>query len=169
MSDAATVHIVMSQWPIWESPVRPFLLAVHIAAGGAGLLLGPLAMALPKRPGWHPRVGRAYQVAVALLTTSAVGLVVLEPALWWLALIGAATEAAALAGWAVRRRARPGWRPLHLRLMCGSYVSLVTAFLVVNVSSPLVWVLPTIVATPLISLAAKRAARPSRPSMGSVA
>jgi hypothetical protein len=165
--------------------VRPFLLAVHIAAGGAGLLLGPLAMALPKRPGWHPRVGRAYQVAVALLTTSAVGLVVLEPALWWLALIGAATEAAALAGWAVRRRAlrvlthrkdpsgyvrtRPGWRPLHLRLMCGSYVSLVTAFLVVNVSSPLVWVLPTVIAFPLISLAAKRAARPSRPSIGSVA
>ena len=50
--------------------------------------------------------------------------------------------------------------------MCGSYVSLVTAFLVVNVGSPLVWALPTVIAFPLISLAAKRA---SRPSIGSVA
>jgi hypothetical protein len=149
--------------------MRPILLTVHIAAGTAGLLLGPLAMALPKRPGWHPRVGLAYQGAVALLTTSALGLVALEPALWPLGLVALGTGAAALTGWAVRRPARQGWRPLHVRLMCGSYVSLVTGFLVAGVGSPLAWVLPTVVAFPFITMAAKRAARPSRPSVATAA
>ena len=33
-------------------------LIVHVAAGSAGLLLGPVAMLVPKRPGWHPRLRR---------------------------------------------------------------------------------------------------------------
>ncbi len=33
------------------------LLSVHVASGAAGLVLGPLAMAAPKRSGFHPRLG----------------------------------------------------------------------------------------------------------------
>jgi len=142
------------------------LLGVHITAGAIGLLLGPLALAAPKSAGWHPRLGVAYQGAVAMMTVSALGLVALAPGrLWGLGLVAGATEAGALAGWAVRRRHPSGWLGWHIRLMCGSYLSFVTAALVVNWASPLAWVLPTAVGTPLIIRAVQRATHPSiRPS-----
>ena len=139
--------------------LRTVLLTAHITAGSIGLLLGPLALLAAKRAGWHPRLGLAYQGAVAGVTVTALGLTALAPVrLWGLGLVAVATQAAALAGWRARRRAAPGWLPRHVRLMCGSYVSLVTAALVVNWSSPLAWVLPTVVAVPLISRAAGGAA-----------
>ncbi len=142
--------------------LHAILLSVHITAGTTGLLLGPLALAVSKRAGWHPRLGVAYQGAVAVMTASALGLAALAPGrLWWLGLIAVATEAAALAGWVVRRRHRPGWLGWHIRLMCGSYPSFVTAALVVNWASPLAWVLPTAVGTPLIIWTVKRATHPS--------
>ncbi len=146
--------------------VHTVLLGVHISAGTIGLLLGPLALVVPKRVGWHPRLGVAYQGAIAVMTVSALGLVALAPGrLWWLGLIAVATEAAALAGWAVRRQHSSGWLGWHIRLMCGSYLSFVTAALVVNWASPLAWVLPTAVGTPLIIRAVQRVTHPSiRPS-----
>jgi hypothetical protein len=140
--------------------MRTLLLVIHISSGSLGLLAGPVAMLLPKKPGWHPRLGRAYQLFVALLCASAFGLVVLKPSLWWLGIVAAVTWAAALAGWYVRRRRRPGWLPWHISLMCGSYISLVTALLVVNLGlgDPAAWALPTIVGSPLIARAAYRAA-----------
>ena len=138
--------------------MHSFFLVPHIVAGSVGLLIGPLAIAMPKRSPWHPRVGLAYQVAVGLLAVSAIRLVALAPGrLWGLGLIAVATEIAALAGLLVRRRRASGWLPQHVGLMCGSYVSFVTAFLVVNWSSPLAWVLPTLIGTPLIARAAGRA------------
>ena len=143
--------------------MRVALLSVHILAGTLGLLLGPVAMRLPKRPGWHPRVGLAYQAATALLCLSAFGLVIERPGLWWLGVIAAATWAAALGGWWVRRRRIRGWLLWHINLMCGSYISFVTAFLVVNLGfgSIAAWVAPTIVGSPLIAWANVRHARPT--------
>jgi len=54
--------------------------------------------------------------------------------------------------------------------MCGSYISLVTALLVVNFpGSPIAWVAPTAVGTPLITwtnirLARRAARRPAPPA-----
>lgn len=136
------------------------LLLVHVIAGIAGLLLGPLALAVPKRAGWHPRLGRVYLVVVAAMTSTAVVLAVLDPArLWWLGLIAAATAVTALLGWRARLRRAPGWVGRHVSLMCGSYVSFVTAALVVNWSGPLTWVLPTLIGSPLIAAASRRASR----------
>lgn len=142
--------------------VHGVLLVVHIGAGALGLVLGAVAMVLgarrSRRHGW---VGKGYQACVLALVLSALGLVIREPGrLWWLGAIAVATEAAALGGWWVRRRRRPGWLPVHLQLMCGSYVSFLTAALVVNWSSPLAWLLPTVVASPAIAVAASRAGRP---------
>lgn len=137
--------------------MRGALLSVHIICGTIGLVVGPLAMAVPKRRGRHTRLGIAYQWITGGLCVTAVGLVLLHPRVWPLAVIAVLTEAAALAGWQVRRRAKPGWVPTHISLICGSYVSFVTAFLVVNFrGSPWPWILPTIVATPLITRAANR-------------
>ena len=140
--------------------MRMFLLTTHIAAGSLGLLAGPMAMLMPKRPGWHPRLGLAYQLLIALLCLSAGGLVILKPSLWWLGVIAALTWAAALGGWWARRHQPRGWLQLHVSLMCGSYISLVTALLVVNFpGSPVAWVAPTVAGTPLITWTNIRLAR----------
>jgi hypothetical protein len=152
--------------PLWKVylVLHPVLLIAHVSAGTIGLLIGPLALATPKRARRHPRLGLAYQAAVAAMAFSALGLVALAPVrLWGLGVIAMATEAAALAGWRVRRRHAPGWLGRHVRLMCGSYVSLVTAALVVNWASPAAWVLPTLIAIPLINRAVRRAVDPGTP------
>jgi len=144
------------------STAHDALLTVHVIAGTAGLALGPIAMLLPKRRGMHPRVGLVYQAVLAALTVSALGLAMLDfDQLWWLALIAVGTEVAALAGWRAARQRRTGWLPRHVGLMCGSYVSLVTALLVVSWDSPLAWILPTVIGSPLIARARARASRQS--------
>ncbi len=94
------------------------------------------------------------------MSVSAIGHAAKKPALWWLGVIAGATLAAVLAGRELRRRQPPGWLPLHISMMCGSYVSLTTALLVVNLGlgSVFAWTLPTIVGTPLIARRAYLAA-----------
>ncbi|GAC1532163.1 MAG: hypothetical protein NVS3B12_09410 [Acidimicrobiales bacterium] len=149
--------------------MRTVVLIVHVTAGTTGLVLGPLAMRAPKRRGRHTKLGVAYQWATGALCLSAIALAALKPALWWLGVIAVAIEVAALGGWAVQRRRRPGWVRLPVSLMCGSYVSFVTAFLVVNLGlgSWLAWVAPTMIGSPLIARAAARAASGNHPAMSS--
>jgi hypothetical protein len=143
--------------------MHTILLIFHVAAGASGLVLGPLAMLAPKRAGRHTRTGLAYQAATAVLAVSAVGLAALDwGRLWWLAAIGIATWAAALGGLYAKRRRFRGWLPVHIQLMCGSYISFVTAFLVVNWWNPATWIAPTLIGTPLITRAAARARPPRR-------
>jgi hypothetical protein len=152
--------------------VSTILLVIHIGSGSLALAAGPAAMLAPKRPGLHPRLGIAYQVLTGLLCASGAGLAVLTPRVWWLGVIAAATWAAALAGWQVRRMRCRAWLPLHISFMCGSYVSLTTALLVVNLGlgDPAGWIVPTVVGTPLIARRAYLAgARPpaAQPGAGS--
>ena len=138
------------------------VLAVHITAGVAGLILGPFAI----RPARHGRRGkgtRPYVVTVTVLTTSAVALAIVRwHALWPFALIAVATEAAVVASWWVAERRRPGWLPWHVRLLGGSYVSLVTALLVVSWGTLLAWVVPSVVGATLVERAAAHAAGEER-------
>lgn len=129
------------------------LLVIHIASGSLALLVGPIAMTLPKRRGWHTRLGNGYVVLVGLVAASAIGLAAMKPALWWLGVIAGATLAAVLIGRELRRRHPHGWLPWHISMMCGSYISLTTALLVVNLGlgSVFAWALPTVVGTPLIA------------------
>ena len=140
------------------------LLAVHVSSGVTGLALGPIAYLVRRRSGWHRPVGRLYLAVVGAMTSSALGLVAFDPGrLWGLGTIAAATAATAAAGWWVRRRRSRGWLPTHIRLMGGSYLSFVTAALVVSWSSPVAWVLPTLVGAPAITLAVQRATRRQPP------
>lgn len=141
------------------------LLVIHIVSGSLGLVAGPAAMLAPKRRGWHTRLGTSYVVLVVVLCAAAIGLAVLRPAVWWLGLIAAATAAAALAGRELRRRQPPGWLGWHISLMCGSYISLATALLVVNLgfAGPLAWIVPSVIGSPLIAIRAARARMGVRP------
>lgn len=133
--------------------LRPMLLVVHVGAGLAGLLTGPAAMAAARQGRPRSRAGLAYLVAVTALTLTAAGLVARKPgALWPFLLLALGTEAAVVGA----RLAGPLAR--QVRLVCGSYVSLVTALLVVSWGSVLAWVLPTVVGTVLV----ERAASPTR-------
>ncbi len=141
--------------------LRSVLLGVHITAGVCGLVLGPAAILAAVRGGRATTGAAAYQVAVAVVTTTAVGFAVLDWRRWWPFLILAVgTEWAVAAGWRVRRRPRPGWLGRHICLICGSYVSLVTALMVVSWGTLLAWVLPAVVGTMLIEVVAHRAAVP---------
>jgi hypothetical protein len=140
--------------------MRDILLALHIAAGSLGLVLGSLAMLAPKRPGRHARLGLAYQASTAVLCLTAFVLVAYRPEFWWLGVIAAATWAAALCGWWMARHQPHGWVQWHLNLMCSSYISFVTALLVVNLGlkSLIAWTLPTLIGAPLIARANVRIA-----------
>jgi len=128
--------------------LRSLLLTSHVAAGTTGLLMGPLAIAGAMRNDRDTWWARAYPAAVTVLTVTAAGLVALNLALWPFLLIALGTEAAVVMAGNARAHAR------HVRLVCGSYVSLVTALLVVNWGSILAWVLPSVVGTVLVERAA---------------
>jgi len=133
--------------------MRGVVLAVHVLAGCGGLLLGPWAVR-------SLRAEDAYVLAVAVLGTTALGLVALTPSSWPLAPVAVATGLAAATGRRLRGRGRPG---LRLRLSGGSYVALVTALLVVRTGGVLAWLLPTAVGVLLLeAAAARREAGPGR-------
>jgi len=151
--------------------VHTALLVPHVAAGTLGLALGPLAMVLPKRAR-HAVVGRVFVGVTVVMTTTALALALLSlPGNAHLAVIATATLAACVAGLVVRRRRRPGWLRPHVVLMLSSYTSFTTAFLLTVWDSPLAWVLPTVVGSPLIALTVRRlpAAPRRRPSPAVVA
>jgi hypothetical protein len=67
-------------------------------------------------------------------------------------LVNIAYVAALSRNWPPRHRAR-AWLPWHISLMCGSYISLPTALLVINLGldDPVAWMFPTVVGSPLIA------------------
>jgi hypothetical protein len=135
------------------------LLSIHVAAGVLGLLLGPPTIAATLRGRGASGAGLAYQGALAVITTTAVGFAVLDWARWWpFVILAAGTEAAAATGWWVgRSRRTPGWHGRYIHLVCGSYISLVTALLVVSWGTLAAWLLPTVVGTILVERAAGQA------------
>ncbi|HYN93242.1 MAG TPA: hypothetical protein VES42_05295 [Pilimelia sp.] len=139
------------------------LLAVHVAAGTAGLLLAGPVLFVRKRRGAHTWLGRAYAIAAALLCLTAFVLVAYDPAaLAGLAVLGVLTVGWVGAGvWLARRRPRLGapgrWRVWHLNCMGSSVIAFVTAFVVqVANGHPLAWVAPTLIGAPLISWRTRR-------------
>ena len=138
--------------------LRSILLVSHVAAGVAGLLVGPAAMAASLRNRRDTASAQAYRTAVTVLTATTVGLVALNPTLWPFLLLAAGTQAAVV----LARTAQPLDR--QVRLVGGSYVSLVTALLVVSWGSILAWVLPTVIGTVLVERVSRRPALARTPS-----
>ena len=128
-------------------------LAIHVAAGSLGLVLGPVLFAARKARGLHTRGGELYHWTFLVLFGSAVGLAILNwDEVWWLALVGAFSYAFALRGYLAAKRRGPGWIAAHVSGQGGSYIAMTTALLVVNLgrTTALAWIVPTIVGTPLL-------------------
>ena len=152
--------------------VHTVALSIHVAAGTVGLVLGPVLMLLPKRPGAHTRLGEVYHWTFLVLFVSAVALAILNPDVWWLAPVGAFSYAFALMGYLAAKRRGPGWLPRHVAGQGGSYIAMVSALLTVNwealtgtagTSSFLPFVLPSIVGSPIIVWVTAQVAAGRRP------
>jgi hypothetical protein len=146
--------------------MREALLAIHIAAGSAGLVLGPVAMFSAKRRGRHTRVGDLYFWVYVALVTAAFGLAATNWSQdWFLVPIGAFSFSFALLGYLAAKRRPRNWLRLHVSGQGGSYIAMTTALLVVNVgASPLiVWFIPTILGSPLIAYVNTQIALGRRP------
>jgi hypothetical protein len=148
-------------------------LAVHIAAGSLGLILGPVLFAARKARGLHTFGGELYHWTFLALFLSAVGLAILNwREAWWLALVGAFSYGFALRGYLAAKRRRPGWIAAHVSGQGGSYISMTTALLVVNweglagesgLAGILPWFLPTMIGSPLIALTVREVMYGRRP------
>jgi hypothetical protein len=141
-------------------------LHIHVAAGSAALVLGPVAAFSAKRRGRHTRVGTIYYWAFVVIFVSAVVLAALNwDDAWWLALVGAGSYAFALLGYLAARRRWRGWLISHVSGQGGSYIAMTTAVLVVNLgtASPLAWIAPTVIGTPLITYVNFQIAAGKRP------
>lgn len=142
------------------------VLALHITAGVAGLLLGPIAMLSAKRRGRHTNAGEIYHWIFLVLFISAVVLALMNwGEVWWLAFVGAGSYAFALLGYLAAKRRWDGWLTAHVSGLGGSYIAMVTALLVVNLgtSSPIAWIAPTVIGTPIITWVNFQIARRKRP------
>jgi hypothetical protein len=142
------------------------VLAVHVPAALAAVVLGAVAALSRKGSRRHVRAGIFYfrALAIAFLTAS-----ILAVMRWredyHLLLIGVVSFAAACYGHLYQGRHRPGHRP-HIAGMGLSYVAMLTAFYVDNGSQlPLwnrlphvmYWVLPIAFGAPIIVRALRRA------------
>ena len=130
------------------------LLLIHVTAGTAGLLLGPVWLVARLVGARGPAGG--YQAAVAGVAASGAVLAVSAPGLGWLLPVAVATEAFAVAGALARRQAWPHWRTLQPHLLGGSYIALVTGLLVAATGNPVWWVLPALVGQAPIAVAKRR-------------
>jgi hypothetical protein len=146
--------------------MRETLLAIHIAAGTAGLILGPIAMFAAKRRGRHTRTGDLYFWVYVALVLAAFGLAATNwDDDWFLVPIGAFSFAFALLGYLTAKRRPRGWLQLHVTGQGGSYIAMTTALLVVNLGGGtlFLWFVPTFVGSPLIAYVNTQIALGRRP------
>lgn len=150
--------------------MRDVLLALHVFAGAAGLVLGPLVLLGLVHRAVSARMHRAepaYLLAVGLVCVSALALVLINPTdLWWLGPVAVATLAAASGAYRLRSASSPTVRAWRARLLGGSYAALVTTLLVVSVGGWPAWLLPSVAGALVVERLAAAQGRyplPARP------
>jgi hypothetical protein len=161
-----------SQTLAGTGPLFLFFLAVHVPAGLVAVVSGALAATARKRRGRHTRCGTIYYWAIGVVFATTVAMTAVRPGRdWYLLLLGTTSFALATVGRNARRHPRariwlrwPGHVP-HILAMGGSYTVLLTAFYVDNgknlplwdrLPTAAYWVLPTLVAAPVIARSAIR-------------
>jgi hypothetical protein len=136
------------------------VLALHIAAGATGLVLGAVVIWLSRERPLLDRRSTAYHWTVLAVSLTAVGLVAFDPSgLWWIAILAVLAYGLAVLGYLAPRSRFRGWEPAYAHGQGGSYIALVTALLVValtvdgpihGVAEVVVWLLPVVIGTHLI-------------------
>ena len=143
-----------------------WLVLVHVPAGVSAVASGASAMLVRKGGRAHRLAGLAYLGALAVTSTSGIGLALSRwPRFPHLLVLGLVAAGLAVAGYAARHRPTP---VAHLLGMGTSYVVMLTAFYVDNgprlplwrLLPPVAfWILPSLVALPLLVRAVRRHGR----------
>ncbi|KKK38167.1 alcohol dehydrogenase [Mesobacillus campisalis] len=141
-------------------------LITHIHTGAVCLVSGLVAMASSKKRGRHTAAGEIYHGAYVIVFISAIVMSIIH---WeesaYLFYIGVFSYSLALLGYAAAKRRWKNWMGMHIGGMLGSYIGIITATIVVNISKVpvlseipviLFWFLPTLIGTPLIIRAGKK-------------
>jgi uncharacterized membrane protein len=149
---------------------EPILLYIHIAAGFIGLFIGPVAMFAKKRKGLHTNIGTTYHWLVFTVCLTGLPLSILHwERNWHLFFIAFFSYSFAYKGYRAAKKRYQGWLKSHITGMLASYIAMSTALLVVNASNiPLlnqaprivVWLLPTLIGSPLIAMVQKKMKNP---------
>lgn len=96
------------------SPVQ-VILWVHVAAGIAALVLGPIALSVRKRRGAHTRVGEVYHWLVLVVCLLAIVVVLFDwRRLRWFVPIAIGSYSFALLGYAAAKRRWQGCLEWHV-------------------------------------------------------
>ena len=155
------------------APAFLAFLAVHVIAGLAAVITGAIAALTRKGSPRHIRAGRWYYRAITIVFATATALAAMRWAQdYYLLILGAVVFTAATIGYLHRRRHRPGDTG-HIAGMGIAYTAMLTAFYVDNgphlplwdrLPTLAFWILPSVIAAPLITRAIIRARnRPPRP------
>ncbi|MFD2759640.1 DUF2306 domain-containing protein [Lentibacillus juripiscarius] len=123
-------------------------------------------MTARKRRGRHTFCGELYHGSYVIVFVSSIAMAVLH---WeesaYLFYIALFSYGLAFIGYLAAKKRWINWLSFHLSGMAGSYIGIITAVLVVNVSKiPVLnalpelwyWFLPTIIGTPLIMMSGRR-------------
>lgn len=141
-------------------------MTIHIVCGGCALAFGPVAMYARKLPGLHTVAGEIYHWLFVGIFISACILAALDwPRLWWFVPLAGFSYAFALLGYLAAKLRWNHWLRFHLAGQGGSYIAMTTAVLVVNLGRNIwwVWILPTIIGSPLIAWITREVALGRRP------
>lgn len=142
------------------------LLTIHIAAGSVCLAAGAASAFARKRKGLHTVMGEVYHAFYMLIFLTSVIMAVMH---WsesaYLFYIAIFSYSLALFGYLAKKLRWRDWLGKHIGGMLGSYIGVITAVLVVNghripvlneVPVLLIWLLPTIIGTPIIARIGRR-------------
>lgn len=142
------------------------MLVIYIIAGSVCLLTGAIASIAKKKIGNHTIVGEVYHCGYLVIFITSVIMAIMN---WsesaYLFYIAIFSYGLALFGYLARKLRWRNWLTMHIGGMLGSYIGVITATLVVNGSKiPLVseiptlllWFIPTIIGTPIISVVSRR-------------
>ena len=155
------------------APAFLAFLAVHVIAGLTAVITGAAAALARKGGARHIRAGRWCYRAITVVFATATALAAMRWAQdWYLFVLGAVAFTAATIGYLHRRRHRPGDTG-HIAGMGIAYTAMLTAFYVDNGPHlPLwdrlpvlaFWLLPSVIAAPIITRAIIRARNKAPPS-----
>lgn len=147
-------------------------LGIHIAAGALCLLVGLVAGLAKKKKGIHTKAGEVYHGSYVVVFVTA-----LVMSIWhwsessYLFYIALFSYSLALTGYIAGKRKKKNWLVVHISGMLGSYIGILTATLVVNahripivneIPAIFIWILPTIIGSPLIAVVNARYARKTK-------
>lgn len=149
------------------------LLVIHTIAGSVCLLTGAIASIVKKKKGNHTMIGEVYHGGYLVIFITSLVMAIMN---WsesaYLFYISIFSYGLALFGYIARKLRWKNWLRIHIGGMLGSYIGIITATLVVNgskiplvseIPSLLLWFIPTIIGTPIISIVSRRYSSRTKP------